>query len=90
MPQARSSRGIPLSFCTPSPAHSPPPLLQLPPPRPQDAHEFLNYLLNVSSELLEGQAKERGDPKPSSTWVTDIFQVGAYGAGPGHGTGRHC
>ncbi|KIZ02162.1 ubiquitin carboxyl-terminal hydrolase 12/46 [Monoraphidium neglectum] len=40
----------------------------------QDAHEFLNYLLNVTSELLEGQAKERGEAAPASTWVTDIFQ----------------
>ena len=28
----------------------------------QDAHEFLNYLLNECSELLEKEAKER-DPK---------------------------
>jgi hypothetical protein len=46
----------------------------------QDAHEFLNYLLNVTSELLEGQARGRGEPTPSTTWVTDIFQVGG-GAG---------
>ena len=44
-------------------------------PPKQDAHEFLNYLLNVTSELLEAQAKERGEATPSSTWVTDIFQV---------------
>ncbi|GBF97840.1 ubiquitin carboxyl-terminal hydrolase [Raphidocelis subcapitata] len=40
----------------------------------QDAHEFLNYLLNVTSELLEGQAKARGEASPGRTWVTDIFQ----------------
>ena len=59
----------------------------------QDAHEFLNYLLNECSELLEKEAKER-DPKgqiskflngmrhsqpqhspPTSTWITEIFQV---------------
>jgi len=41
----------------------------------QDAHEFLNYLLNVTSELLEGQAKARGEAAAGGTWVTDIFQV---------------
>lgn len=71
----------------------PPPFSPLPPspqhpPRPplQDAHEFLNYLLNVSSELLEAAAKERGQDPKGRTWVTDIFQVGGGGA---HRGGAH-
>lgn len=42
----------------------------------QDAHEFLNYLLNQMSEILEGQIKQRngGSSGPVNTWVHDIFQ----------------
>ena len=48
---------------------------------PQDAHEFLNYLLNQACEILEEEEKRRrggaplppGTPLPS-TWVHDIFQ----------------
>lgn len=39
----------------------------------QDAHEFLNYLLNQTCEILEGQTKEKGG-KPEQTWVHEIFQ----------------
>ncbi|PNG99721.1 Ubiquitin carboxyl-terminal hydrolase 4, partial [Tetrabaena socialis] len=48
----------------------------------QDAHEFLNYLLNQSCELLEQEAKAAAPPgqqqqqPPPATWVHDIFQVG--------------
>ena len=55
----------------------------LPPafPPSQDAHEFLNYLLNQACEILEEEEKRRrggaplppGTPLPS-TWVHDIFQ----------------
>eukprot|EP00798_Chlamydomonas_sp_ICE-L_P014258 gene14258-20231_t len=42
----------------------------------QDAHEFLNYLLNQACEGLEGEQKQGQTPgtplKP--TWVHDIFQ----------------
>ncbi|CAI9728904.1 ubiquitin carboxyl-terminal hydrolase 46-like [Octopus vulgaris] len=50
----------------------------------QDAHEFLNYLLNTVADLL--QAEKQGNrskstvggvdihPKAASTWVHDIFQ----------------
>lgn len=47
----------------------------------QDAHEFLNYLLNQAAEILEGEtkaeAKAKGLPPPTQpiqTWVHDIFQ----------------
>ncbi|PNW81539.1 hypothetical protein CHLRE_06g250750v5 [Chlamydomonas reinhardtii] len=48
----------------------------------QDAHEFLNYLLNCSCELLEQEAKAAGggggggggSSQPITTWVHDIFQ----------------
>ncbi len=40
----------------------------------QDAHEFLNYLLNQMSEVLEAAEKERGAKPPLNTWVHDIFQ----------------
>lgn len=47
----------------------------------QDAHEFLNYLLNQACEILEEEEKRRrgdvplppGSP-PINTWVHDIFQ----------------
>lgn len=49
----------------------------------QDAHEFLNYLLNECSELLEKEAKEKagvishsnGTVEP--TWIHDLFQARA-------------
>lgn len=51
----------------------------------QDAHEFLNYLLNECSELLEKEAKDKaqaaskqqqanGAPAPV-TWIHELFQV---------------
>ena len=50
----------------------------------QDAHEFLNYLLNECSELLEKEQKQQvkvlgkstlaGEAAPS-TWVHELFQV---------------
>ncbi|KAJ9522659.1 hypothetical protein QJQ45_019733 [Haematococcus lacustris] len=47
----------------------------------QDAHEFLNFLLNQAAELLEEEVKQyarsHGLPAPSqpiNTWVHDIFQ----------------
>lgn len=44
----------------------------------QDAHEFLNYLLNQSAEILEQEAKCSGvgatPSAPIKTWVHDIFQ----------------
>ncbi len=48
----------------------------------QDAHEFLNYLLNQMGESLEAQAKARGGAAsstapgapPPPTWVHNIFQ----------------
>lgn len=47
----------------------------------QDAHEFLNYLLNQACEILEEEEKRKrggaalptGMPPPT-TWVHDIFQ----------------
>nr|XP_002736998.1 PREDICTED: ubiquitin carboxyl-terminal hydrolase 12-like [Saccoglossus kowalevskii] len=47
----------------------------------QDAHEFLNYLLNTIADLLQAE-KQGGKPKngndnqikPEPTWVHDIFQ----------------
>ena len=46
----------------------------------QDAHEFLNYLLNHISELLEAEARKRGSPlaapgapKPP-TFVQELFE----------------
>lgn len=62
-------------------------LLLLPSDWPQDAHEFLNYLLNCSCELLEQEAKAAGggggggggSSQPITTWVHDIFQVGRCG-----------
>ena len=48
----------------------------------QDAHEFLNYLLNECSELLEKDQKQRlqGSTKPLPdplplTWIQNLFQV---------------
>lgn len=51
----------------------------------QDAHEFLNYLLNECSELLEKEAKSKagskangtptGDAPPGPTWIHELFQV---------------
>ena len=55
----------------------------------QDAHEFLNYLLNQAAEILEDEAKKeavsRGLPPPAQpvTWVHEIFQgklVGGFTA----------
>mmetsp|Transcript_1105 Transcript_1105/g.2404 ORF Transcript_1105/g.2404 Transcript_1105/m.2404 type:complete len:354 (-) Transcript_1105:746-1807(-) len=46
----------------------------------QDAHEFLNYLLNQACEILEEEEKQRrgGAPGPGqppiTTWVHEIFQ----------------
>lgn len=55
----------------------------------QDAHEFLNYLLNTVADILQeekkqekqnGRLKNNGtteadaDNKTESTWVHDIFQ----------------
>ena len=48
----------------------------------QDAHEFLNFLLNECSELLEkaqkaklaGSTKPLPDPLPL-TWIQKLFQV---------------
>lgn len=56
----------------------------------QDAHEFLNYLLNTVADILQeekkqekqnGRLKNNGtaaeaetDNRPESTWVHDIFQ----------------
>lgn len=42
----------------------------------QDAHEFLNYLLNQMSEILEAQEKAAGaaTSAPVNTWVHNIFQ----------------
>lgn len=43
----------------------------------QDAHEFLNYLLNQIGEILEGGEKHKSAPrngKPVATWIQDIFQ----------------
>ncbi|GFR43192.1 hypothetical protein Agub_g4184 [Astrephomene gubernaculifera] len=54
----------------------------------QDAHEFLNYLLNQSCELLEQEARQQeggrgqavgaagsgGQQQPITTWVHEIFQ----------------
>ncbi len=36
----------------------------------QDAHEFLNYLLNECSELLEKEAKARKEPGSASGYVS--------------------
>lgn len=52
----------------------------------QDAHEFLNYLLNECSELLEKEQRQQlkacGQPaaaspsdQPAPTWVHELFQV---------------
>lgn len=55
----------------------------------QDAHEFLNYLLNTVADILQeekkqekqngrlknnGTAEAEADNKAESTWVHDIFQ----------------
>lgn len=56
----------------------------------QDAHEFLNYLLNTIADLLQEEKKQdkqngklangtldsqkSNTPPPSSTWVHEIFQ----------------
>jgi len=49
----------------------------------QDAHEFLNYLLNTIAETVEGGSKEAGgtkpkdetdSKKPETTWVHELFQ----------------
>ncbi|KAK2164277.1 hypothetical protein NP493_1423g01026 [Ridgeia piscesae] len=46
----------------------------------QDAHEFLNYLLNTVADLLQAEkqvktrASTNGTVKPEPTWVHDIFQ----------------
>ncbi|CAI8046772.1 Ubiquitin carboxyl-terminal hydrolase 46 [Geodia barretti] len=39
----------------------------------QDAHEFLNYLLNTIGDLLAARQREVGQPG-SRTWIQDIFQ----------------
>ena len=39
----------------------------------QDAHEFLNYLLNTIGDLLAAHHRTAGEPA-SNTWVQDIFQ----------------
>lgn len=56
----------------------------------QDAHEFLNYLLNTIADILQAEKQQQGNikvktanqngsdqqpaPKPEPTWVHDIFQ----------------
>jgi len=43
----------------------------------QDAHEFLNYLLNTIGDLLHSERSTENNPSPltsNSTWVHDIFQ----------------
>ena len=60
----------------------------------QDAHEFLNYLLNECSELLEkaqkaqlgGGAKPPPDPLPL-TWIQNLFQVPPKGCVLGRAQG---
>lgn len=39
----------------------------------QDAHEFLNYLLNTIADLLAAECKVEGQPA-GPTWVHEIFQ----------------
>ncbi|XP_019861980.1 PREDICTED: ubiquitin carboxyl-terminal hydrolase 46-like [Amphimedon queenslandica] len=38
----------------------------------QDAHEFLNYLLNTIADLLKAQMPESSED--TNTWIHDIFQ----------------
>ncbi len=66
-------------------------------PRTQDAHEFLNYLLNQSAELLEAEAKaapegrrvaDAAPGQPVTTWVHDIFQAGRAEGGPAAAVAR--
>lgn len=49
----------------------------------QDAHEFLNYLLNTVADILQeekkqekqnGRLKNNAENKTEPTWVHDIFQ----------------
>lgn len=69
----------------------------------QDAHEFLNYLLNECSELLEKEQAQKHKASstlqgtngtPPTTWVHELFQVsqpdpGAFSVQSAAKTCRH-
>ena len=50
----------------------------------QDAHEFLNFLINHINEIILGEQNQANKAKPGEpdqepqnnpTWINDIFQV---------------